>query len=326
PALDLLVNDLGANLFRVEIYHGASDWETTNDDADPANFSWSAYDAIFEGKRFTDLWNYVRYLNTLGITEIELSAHGLVPDWLGTTAVSAANEDEYIETLLAVLVYATTRAPEPKPVFTMFSPWNETNLGPPEGINLTRQQGVPLLRRLIERMGEFPELSGIMIVGPEAHAESVAAEWRPDLLDDPLVLGRLRAVSFHRYGAYPQTAEWQGVDPPMWLTELNDWDSYCYTVDWNNALNLAMNLIGGLQSGVTAGLVWTDYDAPHIHDNDNWETFGLLSASYRGSADLCTEFAPPPPSAAELDAITYAPKPTYQAMKHAGLPLGDFDP
>src|SRR5262245_34251179 len=45
PAIDMLVDQLGANIFRAVIEE--SDWESTNDDANPNNFNWTYYNALF---------------------------------------------------------------------------------------------------------------------------------------------------------------------------------------------------------------------------------------------------------------------------------------
>jgi hypothetical protein len=109
--------------------------------------------------------------------------------------------------------------------------------------------------------------------------------------------------------------DWHGVTPPQWMTEFNDLAGFCYVTSWDDGMQLAGNLFAALEAGVEAGMVWSDYDAPHSHQNDEWQTFGLLAGSYQGSSDLCTKFMSPP-SQSQLDAITYAPKPTYYAAQH----------
>lgn len=314
-ALDLLVNDLGANLFRVEINRGESDWEAKNDDSDPMNFDWDVYDPIFESKDFTDLWDYIRYLNSLGVTDIELAAHGLLPDWMGGNSITSGKEDEFVETMLAVLLYARDRAPEPKPQFSLFSPWNETNYGPPEGFSLQPRDGVPILRKLVDRMSQFPELDDLQLVTPETAGEDDSVTWRGALLGDAVVSKRLQAIGFHRYSGHDVGHDWHGVTPPQWMTEFNDLAGFCYTTSWDDGMQLAGNLFAALEAGAEAGMVWSDYDAPHAHQNDEWQSFGLLAGSYQGSSDLCTKFMNPP-SQSQLDAITYAPKPTYYAAQH----------
>ena len=320
PALDRLVNDLGATLFRVEIDDGETTWETTNDDANPSTFNWAAFDPMFSTPAFLDLWAYVRYLNRLGVPDVELAAHGLVPNWLGGTAITSGLEDEYVESLLAVMLYARDRAPDPRPSFTLFSPWNETDFGPPEGISLAPQQGVLILQKLVARMARFPELNGIQLVAPDAASYLDAGSWRDALASAPTVTARLAGVSFHRYGDYATTPDWTQASPAEWMTEFNStWRTSCYDTTWGMGLEAAGNLISALQGGVSAGLVWSDYDAPHIHQSNEWQTFGLLATNYQGKsgAGLCGFFLNQQPADAALDAMTYAPKPTYFAVRHA---------
>ena len=61
-------------------------------------------------------------------------------------------------------------------------------------------------------------------------------------------------------------------------------------------------------------MVWTEYDAPHSHDDDIWETFGLIETKIPGFGRPCGEHKRVP-TQAELDAATYVPKPTYHAFR-----------
>jgi len=322
PALDLLVNDLGSNFFRVEIFRGQSTWEATNDNADPNTFNWTAYDAIFGTKDFTDLFNYIRYLNTLGVTEIILAAHGPLPAWMGGTSLNTSAEDEFVEGLVALLVYARTRAPDPKPVFTMVGPWNEPNPAQVAGgegfIIAPTPQGLRVARKLVDRMNTLPELTGIGVeAGDEANAAATDS-WRSTLSSDPVVLARLRGTGFHRYSAAQSAGPWTNETPPNWMTEFNSsWQGACYTTTWAMGLEAAENLRSALDDGATAGLVWAEYDAPHSHQADEWQSFGLLATTFQGSSNLCFTFDHEQPTDAALDSMTYAPKPTYQAVRHA---------
>jgi hypothetical protein len=322
PVLDQLVSDLGSNFFRVELYSGETDWEQKNDDDDPSNFNWSYYDNVFESKAFTDVWDYIRYLNGLGVNEIVLSGEGSLPTWMGGTKLSESQEDEFVETLLAVLVYARTRAPEPRPRFSMLTPLNEPaffSMG--EGFDIAPQpQGLRVMHKIVARMNSLPELDGIGLLAPDDASEAAGIGWRDAMATDDVIMARLRATDFHRYSGPETFANWDNANPPMWLSEFNStWLSACYQTDWSMAFDLAGNLISALQSGVTAGLVWSDYDAPHSHQNDGWQTFGLFEGSLQGSSDLCAKFpgGSDVPSNQQLDAISYKPKPTYYAAKHA---------
>jgi hypothetical protein len=328
-ALDMLVNDLGANFFRVEVDNGETDYESTNDDASPTTFNWAYYDALFSTKRFTDLWNYVRYVNSIASTaHVQLSWHGGLPGWFGGTTFNGdgrsytlptAMEGEFVETLLAVMVYARTRAPEPRPRFDLISPNNEPESGgAPEGFAWANvAQEARVVRALVVAMNAIPELDGIQLVVGEHNTELMSID-RPSLVADPLILARLAATSFHRYDT-AEVIDYKGANPPVFLTEFNShWRASCYSTIWSYGLEAVTNVVAALQGGATAGLFWSDYDAPHIHQGDEWQTFGLLATNSGGlsEAQLCGHFLNTQPADSVLDAMTYTPKPTYAAVRH----------
>jgi hypothetical protein len=327
--LNLLVNDLGADFFRIEVSDGETDFETTNDDADPAHFDWPTYDAIFQTKRFVNLWTYIRKVNALSSTaNVQLAFHGGLPGWFGGTpynndgrsyTLPTAKEDEWVETILAVLVYARTRAPEPRPHFDLVSPFNEPEYSPPEGFSFgttnPQIQEARVVRKLVDRMNAIPELAGIMlVVGDHANVEGMVGD-RSALTSDPVISARLAATSFHRYSDSTAT-DWSGANPPVFLSEFGStWISDCFSTTFGMALQDAGNVISALKGGVTAALAWSDGDATHIHQG-TWQSFGLLATTYQGSSNLCGQYPEPGPSDAVLDAMTYTPKPTYYALRH----------
>ena len=325
PALDMLVNDLGADFFRVEVNNGETDWETTNDDADPKTFNWTVYDKVFSGPVFQDLWDYVRYLNQLGVPEIELADHGGLPAWMGpsgssdpASSLDSSKEDEWVETSVAMLVYALTRSPLPHPQFTLFSPFNEPEFSPPEGFKIDPgTQGARIIRKLVDRMNAIPDLNGIRIVVSDSASEAGMITFRQAIQNDTVVQARLAATSFHRYSDASVWSTWNNSNPPVWLTEFNStWQASCYTTTWTMGMQAVGNLVSALQNGITAGLAWSDYDAPHIHQDNEWQSFGLLATTYQGKSNLCGAFNNTQPADSVLDAMTYTPKPTYLALRH----------
>ncbi len=313
PALERLIDEAGVSMFRLEIFDGHSDWEAQNDDSDPASIEWDAFDAAFADDRFSDLFAYMRALNSLGVTSIELSAHGLLPSWMGGDFLDPAMEPEFVETLIAFLVYATSRAPEPRPEFRWFSPWNETDLGPPEGFAMDVEQQTRLIGKLLDEMERYPELADIGLVVPESAWEETSLALREQL--PAADTERVASFAAHRYGGrFDDTADFREAEPSQWLTEFNDWAGTCYEATWDNALNLALNGIGALRSGHTAALVWTEVDAPHYHSDDAWETFGLLEPIHPDVTFECDTVGQP--SDEVLDSVEYLPKPTYDALAH----------
>ena len=67
PAIDLLVDSLGASIFRIVIEE--IDWEVVNDDNDPNLFNWDYYNTVFSDIKFRGIWNTLHYLNKRGITD-----------------------------------------------------------------------------------------------------------------------------------------------------------------------------------------------------------------------------------------------------------------
>jgi hypothetical protein len=278
-ALDLLVNDLGASMARVEVNAGESDWETpTNDDGDPNHFAWAYYDTVFSTPMMQKTWAYIAYLNQLGVEHIELAQHGGIPLWMGTTSnaysqdgrayvLPSSMEDEFVETSVAMMLYARTRAPQPRPHFDLFSPWNEpefATLG--EGIDTTDTQRASILHKLVVRMNALPELTGIQLSVGEDGSEPGMIITRQAVQNDPIVMARTAATSYHRYSdGNPQVfGDWRGANPPVWISELNStWLSSCYETTFSMGLEAAGNLLSALKNGATAGLAWSDVDAPH---------------------------------------------------------------
>jgi O-glycosyl hydrolase len=118
PAIDLLVDSLGATIYRAVIEE--IDWEAVNDDNDPNHFNWDYYNSVFTNARFQGVWNTLRYLNHKGITNgLIISLMGsppaspplAVPDpqksWMGGTdhTIATTMEDELVESIAALLYY-----------------------------------------------------------------------------------------------------------------------------------------------------------------------------------------------------------------------------
>ena len=85
PAIDLLVDSLGATIYRAVIEE--IDWEEVNDDNDPNHFNWDYYNKVFSNTRFTGVWNTLRYLNRKGITD------GLVISFMGAAPAAPPSQN-----------------------------------------------------------------------------------------------------------------------------------------------------------------------------------------------------------------------------------------
>jgi hypothetical protein len=105
PALDLLVDQLGATIFRV-VFDNA-DWEATNDNSDPNVFNWDYYNGVYTSAKFEELWSTIAYLNQKGITSrLMLNFMGPVAGWMGGNRINQSAEDEWVEMIASLLDYA----------------------------------------------------------------------------------------------------------------------------------------------------------------------------------------------------------------------------
>jgi hypothetical protein len=345
PALDLEIADMMATKWRVEIFKGEVNWESINDDANPATFNWSYYDNLYStNKDFTDLWAFLRYLNAHGVNDIMLAVHGVAPAWMGgtwngvaggcvdrtlagCTGAPANAVDELVETEVSFLEYVLCRIPAPRPQFKYFGPFNESNIGPPEGIQqqpgtvsggVGQTGAVGLLRKLVDRMNaeaaSCPALSNIQLVTPDNSSGDTS--WRDTLSQDAVVWARVAADSAHSYADYI-TLE-PGPTRPTWLTEFNGFGAGCNPTRTFDMDRLQADiLLNNLDAGVSAALVWDAFDNFHAHSQE-WETFGMIRTNFPTSVSPngpCVDFHSTPPTAAQLDQATYAPHSGYYVTK-----------
>ncbi|HET7725044.1 MAG TPA: hypothetical protein VFK68_10425, partial [Propionibacteriaceae bacterium] len=163
PALDMLVDQNGSRIFRVVME--MTDWEQSNDNADPSSFNWAYYDAIYSGTAFEDVWSTIDYLRAKGIpgSNIILSFMGIGPTWMGGQYVSSTLEDEWVEEVVSAAYYGrTVRGAE----FGVFSPNNEPDLGHNEGIMMSSDQYARVMNKLAVRLDSLG-LSSLRLAAPE---------------------------------------------------------------------------------------------------------------------------------------------------------------
>src|SRR6516164_10225303 len=78
---DMLIDDLGATMFRVVPYLVYSNWEETNDNDDPNVMNWEYYNDRYSTPIFEAPWNALRYLNSRGIRPV-IGLMGPAPAWM----------------------------------------------------------------------------------------------------------------------------------------------------------------------------------------------------------------------------------------------------
>ncbi len=279
PAIDLLVDSLGATIFRAVIEE--MDWEAVNDDNDPNHFNWNYYNSIFSNKKFQGIWNTLRYLNKKGITNgliisfmgappasAPMTAIDLQKSWMGSTpySIDPAKEDEFVETIAALLYYARNTA---KVQFNLVSPMNETDIvsstksakhpdgiveGPdmPDAVQFTR-----VIKKLAERLDAIG-MSDIRFVTPDAAGNKLFGACMDEIVKDSYLMGKLACWGVHQYGNdsrnYQNTVS-KATNPnkSFWVTETAG----------------IKNILGQLDDDPKALIFWDGFDCVYQHGRRN---------------------------------------------------------
>ena len=221
PAIDLLVDSLGATIFRAVIEE--IDWEAVNDDNDPDHFNWTYYNTVFSTPRFQGVWNTLLYLNKKGITDgLVISFMGAPPaspplaardpqkSWMGGIdhTIAANMEDELVESIAALLYYMRHTAGIQ---FTLVSPMNETDIiamtksadhpdGIVEGPNIPEAvQYVRIVRKLAEKLDAIG-MSDIRFVAPDSGGDRLFGACLDEIVKDDYLMGKMECWGVHQYG------------------------------------------------------------------------------------------------------------------------------
>ena len=275
PAIDLLIDSLGATIFRVVIEE--MDWETVNDDNDPDHFDWTYYNRIFSNDRFRSVWKTLNYLNKRGVDDgLIISFMGGPPaaspgdgpdsekSWMGDInyTVSQGMEDEFVESVAALLYYARHTAGIR---FSNVSPMNETDIssgikndkhpnGLVEGVNMPDAvQFVRVLKKLALKLDAIG-MSDISFVTPDAAGDNLFSTILDEMVKDRYLMGKISHWGVHQYG--------------------DDADNYRSIIDRHPGINESFwvtetagikNLMGQLDDNVSSHIFWDGFDCVYQH-------------------------------------------------------------
>lgn len=246
PALDMLVDQNGSTLFRVIV--DMTDWEATNDNADPFTYDWTYYDQVYSSPKFQDLWATIAYLNSKGITNnIVLDFMGRGPAWLGGATLSSSKEDEWVEMVSSAAYYARNTA---HVQFGMFAPDNEPDLGAGiEGIAMSGTVFADAMAKLATRLDTIG-LTDLRLLGPDTATPNI---YWGEMAAYPALMAKVDHLTFHSY-----TGATNGADADIKRTAptKNFWmDEYSVFHD-----SFAL-----LSQGASALLMWDGYDSAYFH-------------------------------------------------------------
>lgn len=286
PALDLLLDSLHANIWRV-IVETVEKWEEKNDNDDPFSFNWNYYNALYETPKFQKAWSTIEYLNKRGITDfLMINFMGAVPAWMGKNTIKPEYEDEYVEMIASFFYYARHKR---HLQFGLVSPFNESDIRK-EGPELDEKQYARLVRKLIDRMAALG-MGDIRYICPDvAKMDNGVKRYIPEMMKDSVLMSVVDHIGLHSYDGYyengnPDSALKQSPYPgsDYWMTEWNAWrdgldDGRIGVYDYAFAAQCIGYLFEFLKNGATAALVWEGYDSYYEHHAPSlFSYWGILS-------------------------------------------------
>jgi hypothetical protein len=280
PTMDLLREDLGATLYRVDIW-GKSNWVDPTSQVGPSSLNESNYSAIYQGDIFQRGWAMMRYLNSHGI-EPYLTASGDVPTWmLGPDRKSLADYDAFCEMQVSMVDWAKNKE---HLRFTLFGPLNEIDVGSPEGPSVNPVEFVKVLEILEEKLTRR-ELGDIRLVVPET---GFGTSYLKEILRSRKLIKRIDVFGLHDYSDIPRDQYQEVLDLlkdtsytncRLWMTEYGDLEQ-SGEKEWYVGWWMTSRLFDQLENGFNGALVWDAYDNYHDHD-ETWTIYGLLRTGLR---------------------------------------------
>jgi hypothetical protein len=279
PAIDLLVDSLGATIYRAVLEE--IDWEAVNDDNDPNNFNWTYYNSIFTNARFQGVWKTLHYLNHKGITKgLIISFMGsapaspplAVPDpkksWMGGTdyTIKDGMEDELVESMTALLFYMRNTE---KIKFSLVSPMNETDIigmtksaehpdGIVEGPNVADAvQYARIVKKLAEKLDALG-MDDIRFIAPDAGGDKLFNACLEEMVKDQYIMDKLAGWGVHQYGNdagnyWNKVSKSPYPTKPYWVTETAG----------------IKNMLGQLDDNAGAYIFWDGFDCVYQHARRN---------------------------------------------------------
>lgn len=293
PMIDLLIDDLGATIFRLDPY-GLLNWEAANDNDDPKAMNWVYYNDRYSIPNFEASWAAARYLNSKGIKPY-LALSGIPPIWMldekpappthkvcnnpellghrthGETKrihLNPAMYDEFAEEVVSLAMYARQKA---RIDFEYFGPINETDCYPDEGPRVDPDE-MPLVLEAVSNRLKKEGMDDLKLVAPEQVI--LPNNYVEALLEHKDLMQQIGVFSFHTYGESSLTPHLSHVyesafpHTKIWLTEYGELDDLNKSAEneWKKfSLAATRRALRALNEGASAALFWDAYDNYHEH-------------------------------------------------------------
>ena len=272
PTLDRLIDDLGATIFRLDPY-GFTNWVDPDGVADRSILHSETYARVYRSQPFQDAWAMARYFNSKGVRFI-LNVSGVVPRWMcGEDGKTLSDLEAYADLLTSLAWWARN---EEGLKFNLLGPFNETDLGPPEGPFIAPETAAKVLELLTECL-QRAGLGDISFVAVDQGHYNL--DYLQAIVASEKLSGKVSAAGMHCYSDLSLTATRDFISQhrlnwSYWLTEYSDLDQ-TGEMEWEVAALSTRRLLRGMLDGVQAAMVWDAYDNWHGHD-DSWSIYGLL--------------------------------------------------
>ncbi len=288
--IDSLVDDLGCTLIRFDCY-GDADWLCPSKQNADGTFQEKYLSEVYTSPGFKDAWDAFRYFNSKGIEPI-FNISGSIPIAWATEQAGKKERlkdfNSYAEMVLSLVKWAREKEGLK---FSLLMPFNETDLGFPEGPRLMNEDCYPAFIAIAEKLKNngFADLD--MIVMDDATLQAQRLE---EIINDHNYVSQVKGFGWHTYGNgsdMDTQYDWDDensifrkfirraqesayINKSHWLTEYGDLDQ-SEQIEFEFAWRSTRRLIKSLNDGVTGAIAWDGFDNYHVHDS-TWALYGLI--------------------------------------------------
>jgi len=278
PAMELLLDDLGATLYRLDIF-GKSNWPDPAGTIGTASLDPARMDAIYRGEIACRGWEMMRYLNKRGIPPY-LTASGDVPTWmLAPDGKTLIDYDHFTEMMVSLVDWAIHHEGLK---IRCFGPLNETDIGSPEGPSVSPEE-YPKILEILDRKLSVKGINIPLVVPEQSQFNGNTIRL---IAAHPSLAKRIGVFATHCYADIPlalfnevRAAASPFPDAHLWMGEYGDLDQ-SGEKEWYVAWVMTLRLLDVLENGYHGALVWDAYDNYHDHD-EHWTIYGLLRTGLR---------------------------------------------
>jgi hypothetical protein len=287
PALDLLVDELGATQFRFDCF-GRANWLEADKQLPDGSWPADYLTEVYQSKEFTDAWQTFRYLNEKGV-EPYFNISGIVPqEWNHTGSKVLENFDAYSEMICTLLEWARNKE---NLKFSLLAPYNETDFnGTREGPAIPSENRIKAVQSMVNSLKKHQLDDLKLALFCDGYFDINKIE---PLLIDSSFTDFVTIISGHTYGngdegdgegwytdksrlgvAKARIVQTAYKDIHLWLNEYGDLDQ-TNEIENEFSWRITRRLMKALTDGANSCQFWDAYDNYHKHDSA-WTTYGLL--------------------------------------------------